>query len=87
MRIKILNALTLLLLAEDGLQLLDAVGGSQPGLARQAAKEKKLFSFLGFHSSRFHSLTRLMFRWSKIGLKHVSPLSLKLVIIVKEKRG
>ena len=29
--------LTLLLLAEDGLELLDAVGGGQPCLARQAA--------------------------------------------------
>ena len=32
------HPLTLLLLAEDGLQLLDAVGGGQPCLARQAVK-------------------------------------------------
>ena len=31
------HPLTLLLLAEDGLELLDAVGGGQPCLARQAA--------------------------------------------------
>ena len=46
--IMILNALTLLLLAEDGLQLLDAVGGSQPGLARQAAIEKKVKTIFFF---------------------------------------
>ena len=39
------HPLTLLLLAEDGLQLLDAVGGGQPCLARQAAirKDQKYF--------------------------------------------
>ena len=34
------HQLTLLLLAEDGLELLDAVGGGQPRLARQAAIEE-----------------------------------------------
>ena len=45
-----MNPLTLLLLAEDGLQLLDAVGGGQTSLARQAAIEKgqNYFSFLMF---------------------------------------
>ena len=44
------SLLTLLLLAEDGLELLDAVGGGQPGLARQAAntKRSKYFSTQAF---------------------------------------
>ena len=44
------DPLTLLLLAEDGLELLDAVGGGQPGLARQAAntKRSKYFSAQAF---------------------------------------
>ena len=57
----ILNPLTLLLLAEDGLELLDAVGGGQPGLAGQAAMEnsQNYFCFPNFSSSRFHLLTML----------------------------
>ena len=39
------HPLTLLLLAEDGLELLDAVGGGQPRLARQAAKIEKCQNF------------------------------------------